>query len=512
MRIADIEMMRAMDQVATQSFGIPSIILMENAAIGVLKNLDLSKSCYVIIAGPGNNGGDGFALARHLKNLGKDVEVFLLSKDGVIKGDAKINYDILLNLKISVEIISNEENLLSLKGGVKGAEVTIDALLGTGAKGPLSELFIKVIEIMNDCSEMIISIDVPSGLDADTGLPMPVAVRAAKTVSFQCIKKGYLEDQALDYLGTLVIQDIGIPEQAMKLVEKGIYMTDTKDIERILPIRELAGYKTMYGRVLVVAGSRGLTGAAKISSEAAIATGSGLVTLTSHEDVMHEMIPGLREIMSLYPENLEEGVRKSDVVAFGPGLGNSEKTLDMLLRVVKTMQEEGMKNSTLVIDADGLNVLEGKCEILKSLNFNVILTPHPGEMARLTGLTVKEIASNRMEVAREFAKTHGVVLVLKGYHTVITDGIKVYVNPTGSSAMAQGGMGDALTGIIASLAGQGISPMDAAIFGVYLHGAIGDRLSLERYSVSASEIIKNIPIQMKQILDGKLKRRKSHSL
>ena len=510
MRIADIEMMREMDQAATLTFGIPSIILMENAATSVLKNLDLSQSYYVIIAGPGNNGGDGFALARHLKNIGKDVDVFVLSKDGSIKGDAKVNYDILLNLKVSVEIIRNEEDLVSLTDAVKDADVTIDALLGTGAKGPLSEMFIKVIEIMNDYSEMIISIDVPSGLDADTGLPVPVAVRAKRTVSFQCIKKGYLEDKALEYLGDLIIEDIGIPEMAMKLVEKEIYMTEAEDIENILPVREKAGYKSMYGRVLVVAGSRGLSGAAKISSEAAIATGSGLVTLSSHEDVMDDLVPRLREIMSLYPEDLEEGVRKSDIVAFGPGLGNSEETLDMLLRVIKIMQEEGMKNSTLVIDADGLNVLEGKCEILKSLNFNVIMTPHPGEMSRLKGLTVKEINTNRIEVAREFAKTHGIILVLKGYHTVITDGKEVYVNPTGSSAMAQGGMGDALTGIIASLAGQGIKPMDAAIFGVYLHGYIGDLLSKDRYSVKASEIIENIPYQMKQILDRKMNRRRPH--
>jgi len=506
MRIADIEMMREMDKVASLTFGIPSIILMENAAISVLKNLDLSKSYYVIIAGPGNNGGDGFALARHLKSLGKDVDIFVLSKNGILKGDARINYDILLNLGVSVEFVRNEEDFLSLKEAVKDADVTIDALLGTGAKGPLSDIFINVIEMMNDYSEMIISIDVPSGLDADTGFPMPVAVRATRTISFQCIKKGYLNDKALEYLGDLVVEDIGIPELAIKHVEKEIYMTEAEDIESILPIRDKAGYKSMYGRVLVVAGSRGLTGAAKISSEAAIATGSGLVTLSSHEDVMNDLVTRLREIMSLYPEDLEEGVRKSDVVAFGPGLGNSEETLDMLLRIVKTMQEEGMKNSTLVIDADGLNVIEGKCDILKSLNFKVILTPHPGEMARLTGLTVKEISANRIEVAREFAKTHGVILVLKGYHTVITDGREVYVNPTGSSAMAQGGMGDALTGIIASLAGQGIKPMDAAIFGVYLHGAIGDRLSMERYSVKASEIIENIPFQMKQILDSKISR------
>ncbi|MGB4590021.1 MAG: NAD(P)H-hydrate dehydratase [Clostridiaceae bacterium] len=509
MRIADIEMMRGMDQEANLTFGIPSIILMENAAIGVLKNLDLLKTSYVIVAGPGNNGGDGFALARHLHALGKNVNVFILSKDGLIKGDAKVNYDILLKLKISVEMVSDEKHLLSLKEAVKDADVTIDALLGTGAKGPLSDLFMKAIEIMNDYSEMIISIDVPSGLDADTGLAMPVAVRATKTISFQCIKKGYLNEKALDFVGELIVEDIGIPELAMKLVDNEVYMTEALDMERILPLREKAGYKSRYGRVLVVAGSRGLTGAAKISSEAAIATGSGLVTLSSHEDIMNDLVPILREIMSLYPQDLEEGVRKSDVVAFGPGLGNTEETLALLLRVIKTMQEEGMKSSTLVIDADGLNVIEGKCEILKSLNFNVILTPHPGEMARLTGLSVKEITSNRIEIAREFAKTYDVVLVLKGYHTVITDGKVVYVNPTGSSAMAQGGMGDALTGIIASLAGQGIKPMDAAIFGVYIHGSIGDRISRERYSVKASEIIEKIPYHMKQILDCKIKRSKS---
>ena len=503
MRIADIRMMREMDRLSSLTFGIPGIILMENAAMAVKRQLDLTRSYFVIVSGPGNNGGDGLALARHLKASGKEVDVFVVTKDGNLKGDARVNFDILEKMEISMSSVMDTENLGFLTECVKKADVVIDALLGTGARGPLSDLFTTVIGIINDFAKVVISVDVPSGLDADTGLPMPVAIHADKTVAFQCMKRGFLGYEAMEYLGELIVEDIGIPEAVMEIIDQGEYLTEICDIERILPRRGRTEYKTRYGRVLVVAGSRGFTGAALISAEAAISTGSGLVTLSSHKNVMENLVPQLREIMSLYPEELEEGVRKSDVVAFGPGLGSSEKTYAMLLRVIRTMEEEGRKEMTLVLDADGLNVLQGRCEILKSLHFNVILTPHPGEMSRLTGLSPEMISEDRIGVAREFAKEHGIIMVLKGYHTVITDGKSVYVNPTGSSAMAQGGMGDALTGIIASLAGQGIDPFDAAVLGTYLHGYSGDTLSKKRYCVKASEVIRNIPFCMKRILNSK---------
>jgi len=505
MYVTDVKAMREMDRRAITEYGIPGILLMENAAMAVMKNLDLSMDYYVLVCGPGNNGGDGFALAWKLKNLNKEVDVFYVSDGKEPSGDAKIYYDIIKKTEVPMEVVADSENLWSFVEALRDADVVVDALLGTGISREVTPLFNEVIEYMNDFSSKIISVDIPSGLSADSGHPLPVAVIASKTVTFEAVKLGLLSYKAIPYTGLLVVEEIGIPKKLKEELADSVCLTDQNDVMRILPDREITGHKNHYGRVLVVAGSRGLTGAAMLSSEAALATGSGLVTLCSYNETMGILVPRLTEIMSLYESNLEEGVSKSDIVAFGPGLGATRDTLKLLLRVIKTLQEEEKVDSTLVIDADGLNVLEGKCDILKPLCFHVVITPHPGEMARLTGKSTKNIEENRLDVAREFAKEYGVVVVLKGYHTVITDGEKVYINSTGSSAMAQGGMGDALTGIIASLSGQGISAFEAAVLGTYIHGCIGDHLSKERYSVKASEIIKNIPLYMKKLQFEKVK-------
>ncbi|MFH5837033.1 NAD(P)H-hydrate dehydratase [Proteiniclasticum sp. C24MP] len=499
MHVTDVKAMREMDRRAVSEYGIPGILLMENAAMAVMNHLDLSLHYFVLVCGPGNNGGDGFALAWKLKKLNKEVDVFYVSDGKEPEGDAKIYYDIIRKTDVSVEVMSDSENLWSFIEALRDADLVVDALLGTGLSREISPLFREVIEYMNDFSEKTLSVDVPSGLSADSGMPMPLAVKASKTVTFEAMKQGLLSYTAIPYTGVLVMERIGIPERLKEEVSDAVYLTDEEDVMKILPDREITGHKNQYGRVLVVAGSRGFTGAAMLSAEAALATGSGLVTLCSYNETMGVLVPRLTEIMSLYENNLEEGVRRADIVAFGPGLGPSRDTLKLLLRVVKTLQEEEKTGSTLVIDADGLNVLEGKCEILKPLCFHVVLTPHPGEMARLTGKTKKEIEENRIDAAKSFAKEHGVIVVLKGYHTVITDGERVNINSTGSSAMAQGGMGDALTGIIASLSGQGISPFEAAVLGTYIHGCIGDQLAKERYSVKASEIIENIPYYMKKL-------------
>ncbi|WP_312653104.1 NAD(P)H-hydrate dehydratase [Proteiniclasticum sp.] len=501
MYVTDVETTRRIDQRAMTEYSIPGILLMDNAALAVKRHLDLEKDYFVIVCGTGNNGGDGLALSLKLKNLGKEVDVFLASENKKPEGDAGVFYEIVMKSGISLEIISDEDQLWSFIEALKDADVVVDALLGTGIKGDVSPLYAAVIDSMNDFAPKIISVDIPSGLSADTGMPMPVAVIAHRTVTFETIKKGLISYSALPYVGKLAVEPIGIPETLLQEEIKPVYFTDHHEAEKLIPERELTGHKNHYGRVLVVAGSRGFTGAAMLSSEAALATGSGLVTLCSYDETMQILVPRLTEIMSLDEENLEEGVGKADIVAFGPGLGNSEETFQLLLRVIKTLQEEGKSDSTLVIDADGLNALEGRTEILKPLCFNVVLTPHPGEMARLTGKSVKEIEDDRMGTAKRFAQEHDVIVVLKGYRTVVTDGRTVNINSTGSSAMAQGGMGDVLTGIIASLSGQGLSSYEAAILGTFIHGCIGDQLALERYSVKASEIIENIPFYMKKLLE-----------
>ncbi len=499
MRIANLATMKSMDEKAIKDYAIPGIILMENAALSVLKHIDLNKTYFVLVAGKGNNGGDGFALARQLKNLGKEVDIFYVSERGTPEGDAKIFYEMVKKLGISMEEITKEKKLWAFQDALEEADLIIDALLGTGLQGEVSPFLLDVIQAMNHFQDKILSIDLPSGLSVDDGKPMPVAVKAKKTVTFECMKKGFLAYSALPYLGEVIVEKIGIPPQVKESLAFIGQVITKEDAQNFLPKRKIIGHKNQYGHVLVVAGSPGYTGAALLSSRAALITGSGLVSLYSHEKSMEILVLRLTEIMSLSPEKLEDGVKESDVVAFGPGLGPTRDTLKLLMRVIKTLHEEGKTDATLVLDADGLNVLKGKLDILKPLCFHVIMTPHPGEMERLTGKSKKEIEENRIQVAKDFALEYGVILVLKGYHTVVTDGEMVYVNQTGSSAMAQAGMGDALTGIIASLAGQGIPALEAAALGVYLHGGIGDELAKSRYSVKATEVIDNIPIFMKKL-------------
>lgn len=499
MKIADAKTVRSMDEKAINEYGIPGIILMENAALALLNHLDLSKNYFVIVAGKGNNGGDGFALARQLKNLGKEVDLFYVSDGGEPEGDAKVFFGMVTKLQLSMEIMKKEKKLWLFQDALEDADVIIDGLLGTGLKGELSSFLQEVISIMNYYHQKIVSIDVPSGLLVDEGKPSPVAIKAKETLTFECMKKGFLSYSALPYLGEIKVLSIGIPRQVKKSVSFSGEMITKKTAQEFLPIRKIIGYKNTYGHVLVVAGSPGFTGAALLASRAALVTGSGLVSLYSHEKSMDTLVLRLTEIMSLSQDKLEDGVKNAQVVAFGPGLGNIRDTQKLLMRVIKTLHEEGKTDATLVIDADGLNVLKNRLDILKPLCFKVILTPHPGEMERLTGKSKIEIEENRMEIAKDFAKEYGVILVLKGYHTVVTDGDRVYVNQTGSSAMAQGGMGDVLTGIIASLAGQGLPPLKAAVLGVYLHGGIGDELAKNQYSIKASEIIDNIPFFMKKL-------------
>lgn len=499
MQILDRKALKTLDRRAVEEFGIPGILLMENAARAVLKHMDLSGNYFVVVCGAGNNGGDGFALAWMLQNLGKEVDVFLVSEEREPKGDAGIFFNILKNSGGSIEVLSDQYLLWSFVEGLKDADTVVDALFGTGLDRELSELCQRIIEHMNDFSPKIIAVDVPSGLSSDEGKPLPVAVHAEKTVTFEAYRTGFLSYEALPYLGEVLVENIGIPWMLKEELSGSVFLTEREDALKMLPERRITGYKNNYGRVLVVAGSLGFTGAAMLTAEAVLATGAGLVTLCSYADTLKILVPRLTEIMSLHEDLLEEGVKKADIVALGPGLGHGEETFSLLLRVIKTLQEEGKSDSTLVLDADGLNVLEGRCDILDPLCFQVIVTPHPGEMARLTGLSKESIEENRIDAARNFAEKHGVIVVLKGYHTVITDGKTVHVNSTGSSAMAQGGMGDVLTGIIASLAGQGMKPLDAAVLGTYLHGYIGDGLALERYSVKAQEIIEGIPFQLKRL-------------
>lgn len=501
MKIATSKMMKELDQKAVEILKIPSIILMENAALQVFKNLDLSQSYFVIVCGRGNNGGDGLALARHLKIAGKEVDVYYVAEDETGTPDTMTNLTICRNLKVNIVLVHEESDLWDLREAINDADVVIDALFGIGLSRPVRGIHAEVIDIINDMSRYTVSIDIPSGIHADTGEIMGVAVNAAKTVSFCCYKKGFLNYATTEQCGDIIIENIGIPESVCEMLGGREYLVSHESVRGLIPVRSRTGYKGDYGKILIVAGSPGFTGANKIASEACIASGAGLVTVSSDARVFGHIAESVREAMTIHPDHIEAAVSNSDVIAFGPGMGNNEDTMLLLMRIIKRLREEGKSDSTLILDADGLNVLEKQTGLLENIGVRVILTPHFGEMARLTGHSVEYIKKNRMDVAKKFAKKHKITLVLKGHNTIVSDGVSCFVNPTGSSAIATGGMGDCLTGMIAALAGQGLEPMEAAIAATYLHGHIGDELAKSRYSITASEIISKIPFELKNMVE-----------
>lgn len=501
MKIATSKMMKELDQKAIDVLKIPSILLMENAALKVLKHLDLTQSYFVIVCGKGNNGGDGLALARHLKIAGKEVDVYFVADDETGTPDTLVNLTICRNMKVNIILVHEEADLWDLREAINDADVVIDALFGIGLSRPIRGIHAEVIEIINEMSHNTVSIDIPSGIHPDTGEIMGVAINALKTISFSCYKKGFLNYSTTESCGEIIVENIGIPDSVCDLIDGRDYLVSHESVRGLIPVRSRTGFKGDYGKILIVAGSPGFTGANKIASEACIASGAGLVTVSSDARVINVIAEGVREAMTIHPDRIEEAVSQSDVIAFGPGMGNNGDTMLLLMRIIKRLREEGKSDSTLILDADGLNVLEKQTGLLENIGVRVILTPHFGEMARLTGHSVEYIKKNRMDVAKKFAKKHKITLVLKGHNTIVSDGVSCFVNPTGSSAIATGGMGDCLTGIIAALAGQGLEPMEAAIAATYLHGHIGDELAKSRYSITASEIISKIPFELKKMVE-----------
>ncbi|HHD2752596.1 TPA: NAD(P)H-hydrate dehydratase [Clostridium perfringens] len=497
MEICSSNSIRNMDREYIEVFNMPSIVLMENAIIKFLENIDLTKESFTIISGRGNNGGDALGIARHLLNKGKKVYVHILEKEKDGSEDYKINLAILEKLGCHIKDISEFKHIEELKNDIINSQIVIDGIFGTGLNKNISGMYLEAIRCINENSKFIVSIDVPSGINADTGEVLGIAIKANKTISFQVYKMGFLNYKSFEYIGNLKIVDIGIPKFIVDKYSDNIRFTDIEYVISKFPYRDEFGHKGTYGKCLIFAGHKGFIGAAYMTGSAAIKTGAGLVTVLTHEDVQSELSIKLNEGMTGKYNSLEEYndlLIGCDVVAIGPGMGNNDTTFNKLKEVLE------IYNGNLVIDADGINVLGREKSLLKKYKGNIVITPHPGEMARLLGIEIKDVEKNRIEIAKSYAKENGIIVLLKGYNTVITDGEKVFINPTGNSAMASGGMGDTLTGIITSLISQGLDVFDAAVLGAYIHGYIGEELSKESFTVSAMEIIKNIPNKMKELI------------
>lgn len=523
LKVVNAKEMQEIDRLTIEDYGIAGTILMERAGLSVVKRINELENQgirgkrqgarFIVLCGGGNNGGDGLVVARILHNQGRDIKVFLTARPEDLKGDARTNYNTAINFGVKVHPVSGF--LSGYASRITHHAIIVDALLGTGLNKDVREPLSTVIEMVNKSSSPVISIDIPSGISSDTGQVMGVAVKADYTVTFGLPKRGHLLYPGAEYSGVLCIEDIGFPAELLKAERLRVNLIEREDIISLLPERPRYSHKGTYGHVFLVAGSRGKTGAAIMSARACLRTGSGLVTLGIPETLVNIFQSRVTEEMTLplpdkgngtlsvraYEPILEFVKKKVDVLAIGPGISVDDE--------IKALVKELILNANvpMVIDADGINAIAGNTNILKKSKAPVILTPHSGEMARLLrkttdkrqqtrDISIKDIEGNRIDIAVSFAKKTGVYLVLKGVPTVtaIPHG-EAFLNPTGNPGMAKAGTGDVLTGLIAALLAQGLSPQNASIAGVYIHGLAGDISCKKRgvYSVVASDIIRMIP-------------------
>ena len=517
MYLVTAEEMQSMDRETIKSFGIPGQVLMENAGRGAARMLiekfpDLQRKKVGIAAGPGNNGGDGFVIARYLKNYDIQVTVFLLSEKKKVRGDAEANLKLLFPLEIPVIEISDMKSLERQMISIIQQDVWVDAIFGTGLKKEVKGYFFEVITVINKSGKPVFAVDIPSGLDSDTGQPHGVSIKADATATFAFAKIGHILFPGADYTGELGIIDIGIPVHILEKKAPGQCLLTPASVRDEYQPRTSDAHKGITGHLLVIAGSPGKTGAAAMTAVSAMRVGAGLVTLGVPAGLHSVLESQVLEVMTVPLIETVDGVldmlsdkmifsllKDKKCLAIGPGMGTDFSTRELFVKILTKTE------IPLVIDADGINMLAENTEILKQVDVPVILTPHPGEMARLSGSTVKKIQGDRVSVSRIFAKEFNVHLVLKGASTVIAhpDG-RVFICPTGNKGMASGGMGDALTGIIAGLLAQGYSPESSTHLGVWLHGAAADALAHSKGVVGflASEVISEIPSQISILEKG----------
>lgn len=513
MKIVSAEEMRNIDRKAENDFAIPSLLLMENAGLRVMEAAEnildkIPQSKVVVVAGKGNNGGDGLVVARHLHNSGAKVTVFLLGKPEQMTPDSRINYEILTRMRADLKMLVDDAGLNELMMSVMDADLIIDAMYGISFRGSLNEFDTKVVRILNWSKKNIIAVDIPSGVEADTGKVKGEAIRATWTVTLALPKMGLLVEPGQNYVGALTVADISIPASLLTSPELKDNLLTEDMIKPGFPPRPSDSHKGTYGHVLVIGGSVGLTGAVILTSSAALAVGAGLVTAAVPESLLHIVEGRVVEVMTAaLPETRQKAIALEalpaienllgavSVCAIGPGLSRYPEA-HAVLRFV--LERSGVP---VVIDADGLTALSEDINILKDRQVPIVLTPHPGEMARMLKTSVEDVQARRLEIARSAAMEWGVTVVLKGTRTVIAEpNGEIYLNLTGNPGMATAGSGDVLTGIIAGLMAQGLRPNVAACMGVYLHGRAGD-LSKERFGergTKAGDLVKAVSEVIKE--------------
>ncbi len=515
MKILTSVQMRRMDSHAIEELGIIGPVLMENAGLEIVRAIlerfpEIQTENVIIVAGKGNNGGDGFVVARHLFNRGARPLILLIGAKKDVKGDAALNLTMADRMGIEIREITSPELWNKARRKLKEATLLVDAVFGTGLTKPAAGIYAKVIEDINRSPAFCAAVDIPSGLSSDTFQPVGPCVRADLTVTMAAPKIAHMFMPTEELCGELVVADISMPPFMFEDPELKLEMVEERDIAPCFKKRRRDSHKGTFGHLLIVAGSRGKTGAAGMAAKAALKTGAGLVTVATPGSCLTLVARSMPELMTEPLPETDEGtpaasaserilklLRGKDALMLGPGISTNPETAEMVLGLLPEVKVPA------VIDADGLNIIAERPEVLKTLKQPAVLTPHPGEFARLCGESTRNVVREKLRLAPEFAREYGVYLVLKGHRTLTAapDG-RVFVNPTGNPGMATGGTGDVLSGMLGSMIMQGPDFLKSVLAAIYVHGLSGD-LAVERFgekTLVAGNIITHLPAAVKTIV------------
>lgn len=519
MKVITVREIIEIEDLAEKKFSVLRQELMENAGKNSarwIENFAAKKSLpkkILIVCGSGNNGGDGFVCARYLYESGFFVSIIFVSKESKLKGPAKNNFNkIKKNKKTRIIKAGNVKKLKEISGLFDDAVLVVDCILGTGIKGEVSGFYKDLISFLNSISNPVISLDVPSGLDADTGKGF--CVKAYATLAMGLPKVGLLKTCAEENVGFLHTINIGIPEELTRNVENNIEYIQPDDFKDLIKRRKYSDHKGSCGHTLIIAGSQKYTGAAELCVRGALRSGSGLVTLAIPKSLQKNYQIKFSEAMTTGLPETEDGSlsydaynmlkdfidEKIDSIAIGPGLGQNPDTRKLIKKIIS---ESGVP---VVIDADGISAVSDELLTLRKAKAPLVLTPHPGEMARLLNDSVENVQNDRWGIAQGLSDKYDITIVLKGYHTVVAGKKeKIYINGSGNPGMASGGMGDVLTGIISGLIAQGFTPFESSKIGVYAHGAAGDLVmeELGERGMLASDLVEKLPCVLNRICGRK---------
>ncbi|MFC1692215.1 NAD(P)H-hydrate dehydratase [Candidatus Latescibacterota bacterium] len=515
MKVLTAEQMVYVDRTTIEG-GTPGIDLMRNAGHAVyeliISTLDFDKKKRItVFTGKGNNGGDGFRAAELLVRNGYDTALFLVGMKADVKGDARVCMTDAIEAGQKIVELTGVNDLEGMKEKLSSADIIVDALFGTGLKGEITGLPALIIDIMNDCEALIAAVDIPSGVNASTGEVSEHNVQADYTLTFGCLKAGHVYMPGRLYSGDVTVADIGFSEKVMSSVEPFAYTLTMDEARDYIPHRAFDAHKGSTGRVFIIAGSQGMTGAAVLSSVAAMRAGAGVVTVGCPASLNDILEVKLTEVMTMpLPEvrkkrclslralgMIREKVLKYDVVAVGPGLGTYGETSELVRRFISQY------SGRIILDADGINAFKGDAKAIREAPCDIVITPHPGELSTLMEMSIKDITADPIDAAKKASKAAGSVVVLKGAPTIITDlHGTVWINSTGNEGMATAGMGDVLTGTIAGIAAQGLDLFDAAVLGTYVHGLAGEIASEEKGipGLMSGDVLETLPEALMDIV------------